>query len=220
LKKKRILYLMQSTGFSVDAAQTQLEKLLASPGFARNERMSRFLRFLVERNLKGQDSELKETLIAIQVFGRKPDYDPQLDSIVRTEAIRLRARLAEYYSREGSADAIVIELPKGGYVPLISSVEGTTKVTASSRSRLGKWLWIAIAAGVVLMVAATTAFVLGRERVPVKIAVLPLENLGHDAADDYFVDGLTGRDHPKSVSDRWPFRPLPDLILCVSWQAA
>ena len=74
------------------AAQRQLDKVLASPGFARNERMSRFLRFVVERHLEGRDQELKESLIAIEVFGRQPGYDSKQDPIVRTEASRLRAR--------------------------------------------------------------------------------------------------------------------------------
>jgi Tol biopolymer transport system component len=79
--------------------------------------MSRFLRFLAERHLEGHGNQLKESVIAVEVFGRKPDHDPLQDSIVRTEAGRLRGRLAEYYMGEGKDDAIVIELPKGGYTP-------------------------------------------------------------------------------------------------------
>src|SRR5271170_1212459 len=94
------------------AARRQLERVLSSPGFLRNERMSRFLRFLAERRLEGNDNQLKESVIAVEVFGRKPDHDPSQDSIVRTEAGRLRARLAQYYLGEGKSDALVIELPK------------------------------------------------------------------------------------------------------------
>ena len=97
------------------AVRKQLEHVLSSAGFARSERLSQFLRFVVERQLEGKDDELKEPLIAIEVFGRKPDYDPKQDSIVRTEAGRLRSRLVEYYAGEGHGDPVVIELPKGGY---------------------------------------------------------------------------------------------------------
>src|SRR5437762_7544880 len=96
----------------VQAARQQLERVLESPGFGRNERLSRFLRFVVERHLEGRDHELKESLIAIEVFGRKPDYDPKQDSIVRSEATRLRLRLIEYYAGQGSGDPLVIDLPK------------------------------------------------------------------------------------------------------------
>ena len=87
--------------------------MLSSGVFVRNERQSQFLRFLVERHLQGRDVELKESVIGVEVFGRKPDYDPKLDAIVRTEAVRLRARLQKFYASEGSQDPLIIELPKG-----------------------------------------------------------------------------------------------------------
>src|SRR5262252_4013758 len=58
------------------AVRNQLEQVLSSAGFARNARLSGFLRFLVERHLEGRGAELKESLIAIQVFDRRPDYWP------------------------------------------------------------------------------------------------------------------------------------------------
>src|SRR5579872_4407908 len=95
----------------------QLERVLESPGFSRNERLSRFLRFVVEGHLDGKDHELKESVIAVEVLGRRPDFDSRMDPVVRTEAARLRSRLGEYYTNEGKADPLLIELPKGGYVP-------------------------------------------------------------------------------------------------------
>src|SRR5215471_17509434 len=94
-----------------EAVRKQLDRVLASPGFGHNERLSRFLRFVVECDLAGRDDELKESLIAVEVFRRKPDYDPKQDSIVRSEAARLRSRLVEYYAGQGSRDAVIIELP-------------------------------------------------------------------------------------------------------------
>jgi TolB-like protein/Flp pilus assembly protein TadD len=100
-----------------DATRRQLERVLGSSGFSRNERLGRFLRFVVERHLEGRDGEIKESVIAVEVFGRSADYDPKQNSIVRTEAARLRARLNEYYLGEGKTDALIIEMPKGGYAP-------------------------------------------------------------------------------------------------------
>src|SRR5260370_14822538 len=108
---------MEASGIQAEVVQRHLQRVLESPGFARNERMSRFLRFVVEQQLNGRESELKESLIGIEVFGRKPGFDPQQDSTVRSEAARLRARLAEYYAGGGKGDTLVIELPKGGYTP-------------------------------------------------------------------------------------------------------
>src|SRR5712692_8969862 len=100
---------MHPTEVIADPVRSQLEKILSSPGFARNDRLSRFLRFVVEQQLEGKAVELKESLVGIEVFGRRPGYDPRQDSVVRTEAARLRARLLEYYASESAADLVVIE---------------------------------------------------------------------------------------------------------------
>jgi adenylate cyclase len=176
------------------AAQRQLDKVLGSPGFARNERMSRFLRFVVERHLEGRDPELKESLIAIEVFGRLPGFDSKQDPIVRTEASRLRARLSEYYLSQGKDDPVVIELPKGGYIPVVRSAERTNKPTAPEGARLSRWR-VSVGAALALLVIAVAAVSWWRFRpqsVPIPIAVLPLLNLNQDPANDYFADGLTG----------------------------
>lgn len=76
----------------------ELERVLSSACFARSEGLSRLLRFLVERQLAGRESEIKESLIGVEVYGRNPDYDPKVDSTVRSEMARLRARLSKYYS--------------------------------------------------------------------------------------------------------------------------
>ena len=60
---------------------------------------------------------LKEYVIAIEVFEKADDYDPQADSTVRTEASKLRSRLTRYYENEGRDDPVGITIPKGCYVP-------------------------------------------------------------------------------------------------------
>ena len=169
------------------AARRQLERVLDSPGFARNQRLSRFLRFLVERHLEGRDNELKESVIGTEIFGRKPDYNPKQDAIVRTEAGRLRARIGEYYAGEGKADTLIIELPKGGYVPVLRQTRGALE---RQRARLS-WRWgAAILAG--LIMATLLGYSWSTQRnTPIAIAVLPLENVSRDGANDYLADGLT-----------------------------
>jgi Tfp pilus assembly protein PilF len=119
----------------------ELARVLSSSAFARNERLSRFLRYLVERHLEGKDQEIKESLIALEVFERRADYDPKLDSIVRTEAMRLRARLATYYASEGSQNPLIIELPKGAYRP-VCRARAMRPANQSSRARSGLMRWI------------------------------------------------------------------------------
>src|SRR5262249_32659814 len=142
---------MSSLASDAPAALEQLERVLKSPGFARNERLSRFLRFVVEKHLEGKDHELKESVIALEVFGRRPDFDSRLDPVVRTEAIRLRARLSDYYLNGGKADSVVIELPKGGYVPRFRETAGAQPVSAPTAEptrapvRWHSWLKFGIA---------------------------------------------------------------------------
>jgi tetratricopeptide (TPR) repeat protein len=114
------------------AVRRQLEEVLKSPGFARNERLSRFLRFVVDRHIEGRSQELKESVVGIEVFGREPAYDTRADPVVRTEARRLRARLKEYYDGPGAGDTLVIDLPKGGYVPVIRLAAHVLQVPASN----------------------------------------------------------------------------------------
>src|SRR5215813_9673432 len=118
---------MATAGRNPPSPREELERVLSSDCFARSEGLSRLLRFLVERQLEGRESELKESLIGVEVYGRSPGYDPKLDSTVRSEVARLRARLSKYYSTEGSQDPLVIELPKGSYVPTFRQLESTHK---------------------------------------------------------------------------------------------
>ena len=148
----------------------------------------------MERCLDGHGEELKESVIAIEVFGRRPDYNPRHDPIVRTEARRLRARLSDYYLSEGKSDALVIELPKGGYVPRFreTGIASEAGVKAAFRPGWSK-LWAACALAGLAAAAGTIAWWrLPRQSAPIPVAVLPLENLNHAAGDDYFSDGLTG----------------------------
>src|SRR6202050_3768470 len=147
----------------LDDARRQLERVLASPGFAKNERMSRFLRFLAERHLEGNGNQLKESVIAVEVFGRKPDHDPSQDSIVRTEAGRLRGRLAEYYLGEGKNDAIIIELPKGGYTPAFR-LRDSAPQPALPNKKISRRVWLVVAGVAVAWAAAAIRWVQETER--------------------------------------------------------
>jgi tetratricopeptide (TPR) repeat protein len=123
---------MPAVELAGEAVRRQIDDVLKSPGFARNERLSRFLRFIVERHLEGRYEELKESVIGVEVFGRQPDYDTKLDPIVRTEARRLRLRLGEYFKGAGADAVVVIDLPKGGYVPVVRLSAQAPPVSASA----------------------------------------------------------------------------------------
>jgi len=195
---------MPASEISAESIRAALEKILASPGFANADRISRFLRYTVEETLNGQTDKLKESLLGIDVFGRKPTYDPRVDAVVRTEAVKLRARLREYYETEGQEDQILIDLPKGGYVPAFRQrekpapeVEPAPAIPEPHRRREWK---PAIASLLVVALFGISIYLISKARTRsagastpqlASIAVLPFADLSPDQDQEYFCDGMT-----------------------------
>lgn len=105
------------TGVDDEAVRAELERVLRSSTFAGSERHRRFLAYIVDETLAGRADRLKAYNIATTAFHRGADFDPQLDSIVRIEAGRLRRALEHYYLTEGRDRDVEIVVPKGSYVP-------------------------------------------------------------------------------------------------------
>ena len=107
--------------FSEEAIRDELCRILDSSIFIQSTRLSRFLRFTVDTTLEGKAGTLKEYLIGTAVYDRDPSYHPTEDSIVRTEARRLRRKLQEYYESVGKDDPVFIYYRPGSYVPFFLS---------------------------------------------------------------------------------------------------
>jgi hypothetical protein len=106
------------------AVRAQLARILASEAFVRSRRMQRFLEFIVEETLGGRAAQLCEYGIGLAVYDRGVDFEPAIDPIVRNDARRLRLKLLEYYRRSHPrpVDHVLIDVPKGGYVPVFLAV--------------------------------------------------------------------------------------------------
>ena len=105
---------------SSEQVALELARIEHSAAFRPSARHRALLRHLVQRALDGDLAALKESVIAVEVFGRAADrFDPRSDTIVRVEARRLRSRLADYYRSDGQASTLRISLPVGSYVPRI-----------------------------------------------------------------------------------------------------
>ncbi len=106
------------------AVQAQLERILANPLFRNSKRYPNLLRYVVERTLDGHPGELKERTLGIEVFGREPDYDTNLDPVVRTTAAEIRKRLAQYYQEPNHETEPRIDLPLGSYAARFQAPAG------------------------------------------------------------------------------------------------
>jgi adenylate cyclase len=113
----------------VRSVRRHLEQLLLSSNFDASRRSRDFLCFVVEEALGGRGEELTQVALATRVFGRKDDFDPLVDPIVRIQAGRLRRSLERYYILEGKGQSLKIELPKGTYVPVFQDVEAAETET-------------------------------------------------------------------------------------------
>lgn len=106
------------SNISEQEIREQVSRVLGSSIFVQSDRLSRFLRFTVETTLSGKAETLKEYLIGTEVYDRKPPYHPSADSIVRSEARRLRSKLKQYYESAGKEDPVFIYYRRGNYVPV------------------------------------------------------------------------------------------------------
>jgi len=109
----------EQPAISDDLVRGELHRVLNSRPLRNSPILQRFLHSVIERKLSGRTEEIKESTLAIEVFGRPEDFDGKVDNVVRVHAHRLRTKLQEYYQHEGADDEIVIDIPKGHYVPRI-----------------------------------------------------------------------------------------------------
>ncbi len=148
-------------GLSPTAVRAQLQRILSNERFLRSDRLSRFLSFVVEETLNGQQGGLKEYQIGIAVCGRSESYDQRTDPVVRVEARRLRSALDSYYANEGHEDTVLISMPKGGYVPYFAKRQPQRETAPASqpafqkpKSALLKWILAAIGGATILAAVA------------------------------------------------------------------
>ena len=152
---------------TTEEIRAQLERIFESTEFRGSEKQKNFLKFIVDETLANRASQLKGYTVAVAVYGRTKNFDPQVDPIVRVEAGRLRRALEHYYLTAGKNDSIRIEIPKGRYVPIFHLPQADPGKTESLASEDSDQL-----SGP-------------------SVAVMPLLNLTGDDEQDFFADGLT-----------------------------
>jgi len=114
----------------VEAIGRQVDRILAADLIKGSRSLHALLRFIVQAKLEGRDDEIKETILATEVFGRRADFDSRADPVARVHAHRLRKKLKEYYEGPGADDPWRIHIPVGSYVPEITPAVPDQAVSA------------------------------------------------------------------------------------------
>lgn len=161
-----------SVGADKQAIRDQLERIVNSPDFDASLRSREFIRFVVEETLAGHQRRISQQSIGTSVFGRTSGFDPSTDPIVRMQAARVRRSLEHYYLTSGSEDPVVIEIPRGAYVPVFHWREGAKRTAPSDRREV------------------ETAEVPGDSDSWPTLLVTPFHNLAGDKELDFIAQGL------------------------------
>ena len=114
--------------------QNALARILSSEGFSASARNRKLLNYVVGETLAGRSDRIKAYTLATVVFERGPDFDPQLDPVVRLEASRLRRALEHYYLTAGKDDPVRIDIPKGSYIPSFEFVQADAPTESPPQS--------------------------------------------------------------------------------------
>ena len=179
---------------SSERIQTQAAKIVASREFSESERLRRFLQFTVEQTLRGQADQIKEYPIGVEVFGRGESFDQRTDPVVRIQAGKLRSKLEKYYAGEGREDPVVIEYPKGSYVPSFTLRAATAPAERSVPTH--RWKAVALVTTGLLLAGFAIYWASRIRRTPqlptqASIAVLPFVDRSENHDQEFFSDGIT-----------------------------
>jgi hypothetical protein len=124
---------------STNECREQVRRVAVSATFKTAITLQMLLQYLTEKTISGSLDSLKEYTIGVEALGRKLDFDPKLDTIVRVQIHRLRVKLKEYYELDGSRDPILIQFPKGRYVPTfdwIAPAQAVQEITTTNQPEL------------------------------------------------------------------------------------
>jgi hypothetical protein len=153
----------------------ELERILKSQPFRTSGRSKQFLSYVVHNSLNGRFENLKERTIGVEVFQRNQEYATGDDPVVRVNAGEVRRRLEQYYYTAPIDTPVRIEIPIGSYVPEFrwtskaDAEEGRAHApdphftyepadagnpAAVQPRKSRRWIWLAVASGCALTLAA------------------------------------------------------------------
>ena len=171
-----------------------LERIAESSQLKRSARLRTLLFYVARRSMKEGCERIHEHEIGVEVFGRPDGYDTNVDNIVRTNFTELRKRLETYFETEGLSEPLMIEIPRGSYIPVfhqrspeleapvlaaiqqpVAAVDArkTLPAVAESRRRPPVRLAGLIAAGLTTLALAALSLILWNQNRALQRAVTP-----------------------------------------------
>ncbi len=160
----------------------RFERVFQSAAFARSERLSALLEYLLQAAESPESLTVDERNIGIQLFQRPLDWDPGIDPCVRVAMSRLRNKLEVYYQGAGGKDHEKIIVAKGSYLPRIVSNSaasflpiGTEPLKSSSMTEIRSgpgWLGPLLLSGSIVFAAVIVWLWLGRSN-PATFVITP-----------------------------------------------
>ena len=109
---------LEASKFEGDIRWELVQRVIESPYLVGSARLRDFLLHVTACAIRGTPEDATEQQIGIQVFQRPPGFNSSEDSIVRSQARLLRHKLAAYFNAEGASEPVVVEIPKGHYLPV------------------------------------------------------------------------------------------------------
>jgi len=200
----------------------QIDKLVNSHALHGSEQLCKLLRYLAKHALDHPGTPIKEYQIATEVFGRSADFDPQLDSMVRVQAGRLRVKLTEYYNSDGVEDSVTVELPRGTYVLSFHHRNSSPKPHANSNGQsyrepappgrnVRNWAIATVCLGLLLAAAAVVILTLVSNRNAAQAGIAHDEIPG---AFRVFWNGfISGPEEPWVIFSNAKFIGRPEIAL-------
>ncbi|HKQ74103.1 MAG TPA: hypothetical protein VJ810_10420 [Blastocatellia bacterium] len=145
----------------MDARWNLAQRIVGSQLFVKSARLQDFLLYVCRCALENRIDEINEQRIGERVFERSPDYNPNEDNIVRSQARLLRQKLDAYFASEGANEALILRIPKGGYAPefVERSAPSPTEPAESAAPSYSQWR-TPVVRGLLVAVAALATVVI------------------------------------------------------------
>jgi hypothetical protein len=128
---------LQTVEFEGDERWKLVQRVIESPSLVGSARLRDFLLHVAACAIRQTPEDATEQQIGIQVFQRSPGFNSSEDSIVRSQARLLRLKLSAYFNAEGANEPLIIEIPKGHYLPVFLPSRHTEHLTERSSTEYG-----------------------------------------------------------------------------------